>query len=133
MMSDKKHYCNIESNLMCRKDIKYISIIPSLHLLCLSYTPLIITPFPVVTLVPLLCSHISNSVFPQFCLLHLCNPSLSPPSSLLYLILPPLLTSLAPFCFSPLSCSPLSSLPSALLFSTFEASLVSAPSNKLYI
>lgn len=93
-------------------------------LLCLSYTSLITTPLTAVTLVPLLCSHISNPTFLcPLCLLHLCNPLLSS-LSLLYLLLPPfpLLLTLP---------SLLTSLPTALLFSTFEASLVSASSNKL--
>lgn len=83
--------------------------------------------FPVVTLVPLLCSqHFQFHIF------------FIPCASFTSLIpLPPLShsTSFHPSAYSSLfPCTPLStSLPPALLFSTFEASLVSASSFKLYI
>lgn len=67
------------------------------------------------------------------CLLHLPNPPPPPP--------PPLPPPLSPFTPSPhhfcllslFPLAPLASLPPALLFSTFEASLVSASSDKLWI
>lgn len=91
---------------------------------------------PVVTLVPPLCSRNPPTTptpmlfFPPpphpSCLLHLPNP---PP--------PPFISrypSPHHFCLlSPFPLAPLASLPPALLFSTFEASLVSASSDKLWI
>lgn len=77
--------------------------------------------------------HSSALTFPiphfscPLCLLHLCNPS---PSSLSQ---PPLFF-ISFYLLSPFPLTlpyPLASLPSALLFSTFEASLVSASPNKL--
>lgn len=64
-----------------------------------------------------------------FCLLHLPNPPPPPPPSFISLY-----PSSHHFCLlSPFPLAPLASLPPALLFSTFEASLVSASSDKLWI
>lgn len=91
---------------------------------------------PVVTLVPPLCSHNFNPpthmlfFLPPphpFCLLDLPNPPPPPPFISPY-------PSSHHFCLrSPFPLPPLASLPPALLFSTFEASLVSASSDKLWI
>lgn len=98
----KNHVC-----IFCVERTGSISLLAltAFLLLCLSYTSLITTPLPAVTLVPLLCSHISNpTFFCPLCLLHLCNPSLSslsqPPFSFIsfYLLSP--LCLLSPFLLS---------------------------------
>lgn len=114
---------------VCRSCVDQECTSASVHGL---HTPFITAPLPVVTLVPLPCSHISTStlffpvLFASFTSVILHTAS----SSSLYLLLPP---SPPTSAYSPLSRSPLASLPPALLFSTFEASLVSASSNKLWI
>lgn len=92
---------------------------------------------PVVTLVPPLCSRNPSPPPPLPCYFFLPPPH---PSCLLHLPNPPpppfisLYPSPHHFCLlSPFPLAPLASLPPALLFSTFEASLVSASSDKLWI